>query len=270
MLHKNNIPLEEISKDLRRMIIEISYKTKAHHVGSALSCIDILTALYFKIMDIDSKRLKDNDWFHLSKGHAGLSLYVVLVKLGLFSEKELLEEFLNDGGRFGIHPESYNIPGVEISSGSLGHGLSIAAGVALAAKKDKKNIKAYVLLGDGECNEGMIWEAALFSRQHKLDNLVAIIDYNNLQGLGKNTEVLNLEPLFDKFVSFGWGVKDIDGHNLLEIVETFQKIPFENNKPNLIIANTIKGKGISYFENKLESHYSVLDEKQYKIALEEL
>mgnify|MGYP001203127921 CR=1 FL=1 len=270
MPHKHNIPLDKISKDLRRMIIDISYKTKAHHIGSALSCIDILTALYFQVMDFDSKQLKNNDWFHLSKGHAGLSLYVVLVKLGLFSEKELLEEFLNDGGRFGIHPESYNIPGVEISSGSLGHGLSIAAGVALAAKKDQKNTKAYVLLGDGECNEGMIWEAALFARQQKLDNLVAIIDYNKLQGLGRNEKVLNLEPLFDKFKSFCWGVKDIDGHNLSEIVETLLSIPFEKNKPSLIIANTIKGKGVRFLENKLESHYAVLDEKNYKIALEEL
>lgn len=270
MLTSHNIPLDKISKDLRRMIIEISFKNKAHHIGSSLSCVDILTCLYFQIMNIDPNNLENKDWFLLSKGHAALSQYVVLAKLGLFTEKELSDDFLSDGGRFGAHPESSNIPGIEISSGSLGHGLSITAGVALAAKKDRKTMKAYVLLGDGECNEGMIWEAAMFAGHHKLDNLVAIIDYNKLQGFGRVDEILNLEPLNDKFKSFGWGVKDIDGHNFIEIVETLQSTPLEKNKPSLIIANTIKGKGISFFENKLESHYAILNEKNYKIALKEL
>ena len=257
--------LNKISFFLRKKIIEISYKTKAHHIGSELSCIDILVALYFSVMNINASTPpdKNRDFFILSKGHAALALYVTLMKKGFFSEDYLKKEFLSDGGKLGGHPDMNKKLGIEISSGSLGHGLSIGAGIALANKKDGNQGKAFVLLGDGECNEGMVWEAILFASHQKLDNLMAIIDYNKLQGFGSTKNVLNLDPLKEKFESFGWNTLEVDGHNIESIVNASRELLKKKNKPNLIIANTIKGKGVDSMENKLESHYEVLDEKKY-------
>ena len=262
----NNIDkLNKISFLLRKKIIDISYQTKAHHIGSELSCIDILVALYYEIMNIDPNEptKKVRDFFILSKGHAALALYVTLMNRGFFSENYLIKEFISDGGKLGGHPDK-NIPlGIEISTGSLGHGLSIGAGIALANKKDKNPSKTFVLLGDGECNEGMIWEASLFASHQKLDNLIAIIDYNKLQGFGSTTEILDLYPLKEKFQSFGWNTQEVNGHDISSIINTTNKMFAEKNKPNLIIANTIKGKGIASMENKFESHYEVLDKTKY-------
>jgi len=257
--------LNKISFFLRKKIIEISYKTKAHHIGSELSCIDILVALYFSVMNINASTPpdKNRDFFILSKGHAALALYVTLMKKGFFSEDYLKKEFLSDGGKLGGHPDMNKKLGIEISSGSLGHGLSVGAGIALANKKDGNQGKVFVLLGDGECNEGMVWEAILFASHQKLDNLMAIIDYNKLQGFGSTKNVLNLDPLKEKFESFGWNALEVNGHNIESIVNTSRELLKKKNKPNLIIANTIKGKGVGSMENKLESHYEVLDEKKY-------
>ena len=260
-----NNELEKISFFLRKKIIEISYQAKAHHIGSELSCIDILVALYFNIMNISAKTPNDKnrDFFILSKGHAALALYVTLMKKGFFSENYLKKEFLSDGGALGGHPDKNNQLGIEVSSGSLGHGLSIGAGIALANKKDGNPGKAFVLLGDGECNEGMVWEALLFASHQKLNNLMAIIDYNKLQGFGSTKDILNLDPLKEKLESFGWNTKEVNGHDIKAIINTSKELFEEKSKPSLLIANTIKGKGIQSMENKFESHYEVLDEKKY-------
>ena len=260
-----NNELEKISFFLRKKIIEISYQAKAHHIGSELSCIDILVALYFNIMNINAKTPNDKnrDFFILSKGHAALALYVTLMKKGFFSENYLKKEFLSDGGALGGHPDKNNQLGIEVSSGSLGHGLSIGAGIALANKKDSSPGKVFVLLGDGECNEGMVWEALLFASHHRLNNLMAIIDYNKLQGFGSTKDILNLDPLKEKLESFGWNTKEVNGHDIKSIINTSKELFEEKNKPSLLIANTIKGKGIQSMENKFESHYEVLDEKKY-------
>ncbi len=256
--------LETLLNKIKYEIIKISYETKAHHIGSELSCLEILVCLYFSIMNIDSKRsFLERDNFILSKGHAALALYVVLKEKGFFTHKFLLNNFLTDGGKLGGHPDFNKKLGIDFSSGSLGQGLSIASGMALSDKIDKLKKKVFVLLGDGELNEGMIWESALFCSHHKLNNLYAIIDSNNLQGFGQNNKVLNIEPLSDKFKSFGWNVLSVDGHNIENILSVFKKFK-KNQKPNLLIAKTIKGKGIKFLENKLESHYKVLSDEDYK------
>ncbi len=264
--------LEKIAKELRKDIIEISYHSKAHHIGSEFSCIDILTALYFNIMNIKSSDPKNinRDWFLLSKGHAVLAQYVVLSKAGFFSKSLLMKEFLSNGGILGGHPDKGSVPGIEMSSGSLGHSLSIGAGLAISNKKDKINSNVFVLIGDGELNEGMIWEAVMFSSHNKLDNLIAIIDYNRLQGFGTTDEILSLDPLKDKFQSFGWYANEINGHNMKEIINSLSILPLKKNKPSVIIANTIKGKGVKSMENKIHSHYEVLSESRYDEIMEEL
>ena len=170
----------------------------------------------------------------------------------------------------GAHPEHGKLPGIELSTGSLGHGLPVGTGMALAEKLNGHNSKTFVLLSDGECDAGSVWEAALFAGQNKLDNLVAIVDYNKFQAFGKIKNIINLEPFFDKWKSFGWGTKEVDGHNLKELLKVIHSIPLMKNKPTAIIAHTISGKGVSFLENKLEWHYSNLSEKQYKKAIKEL
>ncbi len=264
--------LNNIAYQLRKDIIDISYSSKAHHIGSEFSCIDILTSLYFNIMNIfpkDPYNIK-RDWFLLSKGHAALALYTTLSKAGFFNKNKLKKEFLSDGGLLGGHPDKNSLPGIEMSSGSLGHSLSIGSGVALGLKINNIKSKVFVLLGDGELNEGMIWEACMFSSHNKLDNLIAIIDYNRLQGFGTTDQILNLDPLDKKFESFGWKTKVINGHNIEEIISTMRSLPLEKNNPTVIIANTIKGKGIKSMENKLHSHYEILTKERYKEVLGEL
>jgi len=262
--------LEKLSKDLRKEIVDISYRKKAHHIGSELSCIDILVVLYFSIMNIkpSNKNKQNRDFFLLSKGHAALSLYVTLCKKKFFTKKFLYKEFLENGGRLGGHPDLNTSLGIDFSSGSLGHGLSIGCGIALSKKKDKSPDSVYVLLGDGECNEGMVWESIMFASSFKLNNLTAIIDYNNLQGLDFSNKVIDLEPLNDKFESFGWDVYIVDGHNISELQKIFKK---RNKKPKVIIAKTIKGKGLMSMENKLSSHYEIIDsETKYEKLIKEL
>ena len=265
------LKLEKITKELRKEIIRISYIKKAHHIGSELSCIDILVILYFSIMNIKPsiKNKRFRDFFLLSKGHAALALYVVLCKKGFFSKEFLDQEFLVDGGILGGHPDYNPSLGIEFSSGSLGHGLSVGAGIALAKKRDNIPGNVYVLLGDGECNEGMIWEAIMFGSSFKLNNLTAIIDYNNLQGLGKSNKIINLEPLDKKFKSFGWDAIKVDGHNFNELKKALTKKNI--NKPKIIIAKTVKGMGISSMQNKLSSHYQTINsELQFEKFLKEL
>ena len=267
-----------ISKEIRRKIIEMKYRSKEEHIGSALSCVDVLTVLYHKILNINPKNCLDEnrDRFVLSKGHAAAVLYAILANRGFFEEK-LLDSYCQDGSKIAGHSTRGSLPGVEATAGSLGHGLPMATGMALAGKIDlpagrhgKKKYKTFVLISDGECDEGTTWEAALFAAHNKLENLTVIIDYNKWQAFGRTSEVLNLEPLAKKWESFGWGVKEINGHDFKEIEEVLYAVPFEKGKPNAIILNTIKGKGISFMEDKLESHYMKLSEEDYKKALAEL
>lgn len=250
--------LEEVAKKIRKKIFLMSYRAGSGHIAPSLSCVEILVALYFKILNINRNNLNDQnrDRFILSKGHASSALYSILAEKGIIDEK-LLDTFCQKDGILGAHPEAHFIPGVEVSTGSLGHGLSFGSGMALAGKIDNENYRVFVLLSDGECQEGSVWEAAAFASQHKLNNLVAIVDYNKLQSLGRTDEILSLEPFCDRWKSFGWGVKEVDGHDISQIVDNLDSLPYTKNKPSVLIAHTVKGKGISFMENVPLWHYRI-------------
>ena len=270
MKKSNTSKLIDISDSIRKKVIEISYKKKAHHIGSCLSCVEIMTVLFFQIMKFSKKKIKQNDFFILSKGHAALIYYLVLVQKNFFSEKYLLKNFLSNNGTLGGHPDRNKKLGIDYCSGSLGHGISVGCGVAFSNLKEKKRNKVFVLIGDGECNEGMIWESFLFAGHHKLHNLFVVIDYNKLQGFGSTNNILNLSSLKKKVKSFNWNVYEADGHNIKDLISKSNKLILKKNKPNLIIANTIKGKGISFMENKFESHYQVLNKKEFFLSLNQV
>jgi len=262
---------KRLAKEIRKKILEMIYSSQSSHIGSALSCVDILSVLYFKILNIDPPNpwFSNRDRFILSKAHSASALYATLSERGFFA-KEVLREYCKDGGRLPGHSTMHCVPGVEISTGSLGHGLSIGAGFALAARRDKRNYRTFVLLSDGECNEGSLWEAVMFAAHHKLDNLIAIVDCNKFQAFGKTKEVIDLEPLADKWRAFGWAVKEIDGHNFNQIKSSLKQFPFKKGKPGAIIAHTIKGKGVSFMENRLAWHYKSPKQEQYRKAIEEI
>lgn len=263
--------LLEISKNIRKKIIKMVSISKSSHVGSAMSIVEILVVLYFKILKIypHDPVNENRDRFILSKGHASAALYAVLSEIGFFNEN-LLDKFFIDGGVLPGHLDRNVNMGIEVSSGSLGHGLSIGTGMAIAAKHDKKDHKIYVLMSDGECDEGSVWEAAMLAGHLKLDNLVAIIDYNKLQSFGRVKEVLNLEPLCEKWTAFGWDVKEVNGHDFQELLNALGSIPIKSDKPSIVIAHTIKGKGVSFMEDKLEWHYKSPDQQQYEMAIKEI
>ena len=263
--------MEKAATEIRRKIIRMAYKSKGSHIGPALSIVDILAALYFRILKINPEKpgWDERDRFILSKGHSASALYATLAQRGFFPES-VLDEYCADGGRLEGHTNLNCVPGVEATTGSLGHGLPIGAGMALAGKCDKKDYHVYVLMGDGECDEGSVWEAAMFASQHKLDNLVVIIDYNKLQAFGNTKDVINLEPFSERLKSFGWRAVEINGHDFLDIIKALENVPFEKGKPSVVIAHTIKGKGISFMENMLEWHYKSLNEELYKKAIGEL
>jgi len=248
--------LEQKSREARRKIIEISVRHRAAHLGSALSVVDILICLYFKILNINPQNpsWEDRDRLIFSKGHAALALYTVLVERG-FSSEDVLNGFYTNGTELACHPVIGCMPGVEVSTGSLGHGLSMGVGLAYGMKLDQKSPKVFTIMGDGECDEGSVWEAAMAASHLKLDNLIAIIDYNKFQGFGEVKKVMGLEPLGDKWRSFGWQVKKIDGHDFGQILSAFEESQVEPGKPLIIIAHTIKGKGVPSLEGRLESHY---------------
>ena len=259
---------EEISKEIRKSIVKMNAKSFASHSGTALSTVDILVVLYFKIMNIDPKNpaMENRDKFILSKGHGSSALYSTLAQRGYFS-KNLLDGFYMDGGQLPGHLDKDAASGIEVSSGSLGHGLSIGLGMAIANKIDKLKNHIYVMCGDGELNEGSIWEAIMFAPHKNLDNLTLIIDYNKLQGYGKTNEVINLEPLSQKLKAFNWNVIEIDGHNYEEIEKALLQQSF---KPKVIIAHTVKGKGVSYMENQFIWHYKSPNKEELETALNEL
>ena len=260
-----------ISKNVRKKTLKMITLSQSSHIGSALSIVDILVSLYFGILNVNSSdpEYDNRDRFILSKGQASAALYAILSERGFFSD-DLLDKYAIDGGILPEHLDRNISIGIEASSGSLGHGLSIGIGMAIAAKHDSKNYKCFVLMSDGECDEGSVWEAAMLASQLKLDNLVAIIDYNKIQGCGRVEEIINLEPLVDKWISFGWSVKEINGHDFQELLNSFSSLPIENGKPSIFIAHTIKGKGVSFMEDKIEWHYLSPTQEQYEAALREI
>mgnify|MGYP002423662311 CR=1 FL=1 len=263
--------LEKIANEIRTGIIEQVYNGKSGHPGGALSCADILTVLYFNQMNIDSKKPNDEqrDRFVLSKGHASPALYATLAKRGYFDEKELVG-FRGINSILQGHPDMKNIPGVDMSTGSLGQGLSCANGMALSSKLNKQGFRVYCLVGDGEIEEGQIWEAAMSAVHYKLDNLCLIVDNNNLQIDGTIEEVMNSKPIDKKLESFGFNTINVDGHNIEELINAFNNAKLEKGRPTAIICKTIKGKGVSFMENQVGWHGKAPNEEQYKQAIAEL
>lgn len=263
--------LKEISKKVRISIIEQVYNAKSGHPGGSLSCADILTVLYFNQMNINEKEPKAplRDRFVLSKGHCAPALYGTLAERGFF-EKEKLKEFRKINGILQGHPDMNKVPGVDISTGSLGQGLSVANGMALSSKLNHDGYRVYCLLGDGEIEEGQVWEAAMTSSKYHLDNLCVIVDYNGLQIDGKVEEVKGLDNLEGKFKNFGFNTIVVDGNNIEQLIDAFETAKLTKEKPTMIIAKTIKGKGVSFMEGKAEWHGKAPSEEEFKQAIKEL
>jgi len=262
--------LESKAKEIRRTIVEMIYNAKSGHIGGALSSVDILVTLFYKVLRIDPKNpaSPDRDRFILSKGHSVEGYYAILADLG-FINREELKTYCRFNSRLTGHP-TVKVPGVEANTGSLGHGLSIGVGMALAGKMDKRNYRVYVLMGDGEQAEGSVWEAGMSASHYKLDNIIGIIDRNRLQIGGSTESVMSLESLSAKWSAFGWEVKEVDGHSFKELIDVLGNTPLTLNKPTLIIAHTIKGKGISFIENRAEWHHRVPTDEEFIKIMEEL
>lgn len=263
--------LKKIAKNIRKGIIEAVYNGQSGHPGGSLSIADIMTVLYFYEMNIDPNMPKkeDRDRLVLSKGHCAPALYSTLAHRGYFDVEEL-KKLRKIDSRLQGHPDMNKVPGVDMTTGSLGQGLSAANGMAIAGKLDKKNYRVYCIMGDGEIEEGQVWEAAMASNKYKLDNLCVIVDNNNLQIDGTIEKVMSSYPIDEKFKSFGFQVINIDGHNIQEIIDAFDVAKNVKDRPVCIIAKTIKGKGVSFMENKAEWHGNAPNEEQYKIAMEDL
>ncbi|GBF10566.1 transketolase [Tepidibacillus infernus] len=263
--------LKKTANTIRQEIVKMVAEASSGHPGGSLSATDIVTYLYFHEMNIDPKNPKDpdRDRFVLSKGHASPVLYAALAEKGFFPKDEL-KTFRKINSRLQGHPSRKSLPGVEQSTGSLGQGLSSANGMALAGKLDQKDYRVYAMLGDGELQEGMIWEAAMAAGHYKLDNLTAIVDYNHLQIDGKVDEIINPAPIDEKFRAFGWHVIIIDGHDLNQIDSAVQEAKQTKGKPTMIIANTVKGKGVSFMENQVGWHGTAPNAEQLEQALAEL
>lgn len=256
---------------IRRHVINEVYNAASGHPGGSLSCADVITALYFSEMKVDPKNpnWEDRDRFVLSKGHCAPVLYAALAEKGFFPVDDLISLRKIDSYLQG-HPSLRSVPGVDMSTGSLGQGISAAVGMAMVGKLDKKDYRVFAVLGDGEIQEGQVWEALMAAAHYKLDNLVAILDYNGLQIDGKISEVMSPEPVTDKFKAFGWNVINIDGHDYAQIIDALAKAKVSEGKPTMIIANTIKGKGVSFMEGVAGWHGNAPNKEQYENALAEL
>lgn len=258
--------------DLRKKVIKLMVIAGGGHVGGALSMMDILVVLYYHILKIDPKnpKMPDRDRFVLSKGHGAIGICPVLADVGFFDEK-LLSNFNQLDSPFGMHPDMHKVPGIEMSTGSLGHGLSICVGMALAANLDNAKYRVFCLLGDGECNEGSVWEAAMSASHYKLGRLIAIVDRNKFCIDGPTEKIMPLEPFVEKWKSFGWRTIEVDGHNYEEMLNVFENLPpVDDPIPTVIIAHTIKGKGVSFMEGQAGWHYGGIDSEKAKIAEEDL
>lgn len=263
--------LDEVAAHIRMQVIEMSHRAKTPHLGSSLSCVDLIVALYGSILNIDSAQpdAPERDRFVLSKGHAATTLYAVLAEHGFFPKAEI-EQYAEPGSPLPEHPAPKCIAGIEAATGSLGHGLSLGVGMALSASIQKLDYRTYVLLSDGECNEGSTWEAAMMAPAHGLSNLFAIVDFNKWQATGRSQEVMSIEPLEEKFAAFGWNAKRIDGHDMSQILDALIPSPATDGKPTAIIADTVKGKGVSFMEDDNNWHYRIPNEEEVELARDEL
>ena len=263
--------LTEMARNLRIQVVKMIYKAESGHPGGSLSAADIVTALYFHHLNIDPAQPHwlERDRFILSKGHAAPLLYAALAERGYFPKEEL-DTLRSIGSILQGHPDLLKTPGVEMTTGILGHGLSVGVGMAIGAKLDHKNYRIYVLLGDGELDTGFNWEAALSAHKYHLDNLTAIVDLNGVQLDGPTNEIMPLEPVVDKWRSFNWHTIEIDGHNIKQILDTLDETKHLHGKPSIIIAHTIKGKGVSFMENKSIWHGRAPNKEEFEIALKEL
>lgn len=263
--------LMAIASRLRGTVVEMSHRAKAAHLASALSCCDILTAIYWRICRIDPAFPKAplRDRFILSKGHAAMALYAALVFRGILPP-ELLETYAQDGGALAEHPPANHLPGIEAATGSLGHGLPLGIGMALAGRLRGEAFRVFALLSDGECNEGSVWEAAMFAAAQRLDNVCVIVDYNKWQATGRSNETLALAPLRDKWEAFGWCAVEADGHDIPQLVSLMEDVPDGGGRPRAIIAHTIKGKGVSFMEDDNNWHYRVPTADELACAHQEL
>ena len=263
--------LQLLAEKNRKRLVEVVYAAKAGHIGGDLSCLNVMTALYFDVMrNIDPAQPKrpDRDRFVLSKGHCVEALYVTLEAKG-FLAPEVLDTLGHFGSVLSGHP-TIEVPGIEVNSGALGHGLSIGVGMALAAKMDRKQWHTYVLMGDGEQGEGSIYEAAMAAHKYQLDNLVAIIDRNHLQISGNTEDVMPIDSIRERWSAFGWDVHEMNGDSMEDIVRTFDAIDYSNGQPHLLVSNTTKGRGVSFMEGIAKWHHGVLNEEQCKAAVNEI
>ena len=263
--------LKLLAERNRKRLVEVVYKAKAGHIGGDLSCLNVMTALYFNVMrnlDPQQPKAPDRDRFVLSKGHCVEALYVTLEAKG-FLKSEVLDTLGQFGSILSGHP-TIEVPGIEVNSGALGHGLSIGVGMAIAAKMDQKDYHTYVLMGDGEQDEGSIYEAAMAANRYHLDNLVAIIDRNRLQISGNTEDVMPLDSIPERWTALGWEVVEMNGDDMQSIVDTFARIDYHNNLPHLLVSNTTKGKGVSFMEGVAKWHHGVLNEQQCIDAVAEI
>ena len=265
-----DVACEDLARTIRMHALKMVHGAKASHIGGCLSMADLLAVLYGRVLRVDPARpgWADRDRLIVSKGHGAAIVYAVLAERGFFPVEQLAT-YCQDGTDLAGHI-SPKAPGVEVATGSLGHGLSIGCGMALAAKRGGCSWRVFVVLSDGDCDEGSTWEAALFAPQHELGNLIAIVDYNKMQAFGRTREVLDLDPLADKWRAFRWAVQEIDGHDVPAIINALERVPLESGKPTAIIAHTVKGKGVSFMEDNLLWHYRPPDDALLARALAEL
>lgn len=263
--------LETQARLIRGKLVEMSHRAKTPHLGSSLSCVDILVAAYWGTLRIDAQNPEapDRDRFILSKGHAATTLYATLAYRGFFPIS-LLDSFTEDGGCLAEHPSPGCAPGVEAATGSLGHGLSLGLGMALAGRIKEQSYRVFVVMSDGECNEGSVWEAAMLIPAQKLDNIITVIDYNKWQATGRSNEVMALAPLRQKWEAFGWSTYELDGHDLPAMVDALKNVPDGSGKPVAIVAHTVKGKGISFMEDDNNWHYRIPKIEEVHAAHREL
>lgn len=261
-------PAAAMADGIRRIVIQQSKRANIGHIGSALSIADLLGALYAEVLSSPGTEESDRDRFVLSKGHAALALYAALHLRGDI-EVGTLDTFASDGSGLGAHPE-HAVPGIDFSTGSLGHGLSVACGAALAARMDGSRRRAFALLSDAECNEGSTWEAVMFAAHHQVSNVIAIVDANGQQALGYTRDVLDLGSISDRFDSFGWDVHEVEGHDVDRLISTIEGLDTASGPPHAIIARTTFGKGVSFMESKIEWHYLPMSDQHYEQALGEL
>ncbi|ABL83719.1 MULTISPECIES: transketolase [unclassified Nocardioides] len=267
----DEVTAPELARRIREHVLRMTSRGRSSHVASGLSVADILAVLYGDVLRVDpaDPEANDRDRFVMSKGHAGAAVYAVLAERGFLERESLLSHYQN-GSTFSGHVSHVDVPGVEVSTGSLGHGLSIATGMAWRARSTGATWRAYALLSDGECDEGSTWEAALFAGHHGLSNLVAVIDYNKYQSLATTDETLTLEPFADKWVAFGWDVVEVDGHDTVELFAALSVDPSRHTRPRCVLAHTIKGKGVSFMENNVLWHYRPPSEDELALALTEI